>query len=67
VCSIARALKLVGERWSLLIIRDVLFARVTRFNDVQANLGIAPNVLTTRLESFAASGIMQRDEAATTS
>lgn len=64
VCSIARALELVGERWSLLIIRDALFARVTRFNDFQANLGIAPNVLTTRLESFVASGIMERDGSA---
>lgn len=61
VCSIARALELVGERWSLLIIRDALFARVTRFNDFQHNLGIAPNVLATRLESFVASGIMERD------
>jgi DNA-binding HxlR family transcriptional regulator len=58
VCSIARSLELVGERWSLLIIRDALFARVTRFGDFQANLGIATNVLASRLESFVASGIM---------
>lgn len=64
ICSIARALELVGERWSLLIIRDALFARVTRFGDFQHNLGIATNVLTARLESFAASGIMERDGSA---
>ena len=62
VCSIARSLELVGERWSLLIIRDALFARVTRFSDFQHNLGIATNVLTSRLESFVASGIMEREE-----
>ena len=63
VCSIARSLEMVGERWSLLIIRDALFARVTRFGDFQHNLGIATNVLTSRLESFVAAGIMARDGA----
>ena len=33
VCSAARALEVVGERWSLLIVRNALFARMTRFND----------------------------------
>jgi DNA-binding HxlR family transcriptional regulator len=60
VCSIARSLEQVGERWSLLIIRDALFAGVTRFGDFQHNLGIATNVLTSRLESFVEAGIMQR-------
>ena len=64
VCSIARALEIVGERWSLLIIRDALFARVTRFGDFQHNLGIASNVLASRLDAFVASGIMQRDGSA---
>lgn len=63
VCSIARSLELVGERWSLLIIRDALFARVSRFGDFQHNLGIASNVLSARLKSFVASGIMERAEA----
>ena len=61
ICSIARALEDVGERWSLLIIRDALFAGVTRFGDFQHNLGIATNVLTSRLEGFVASGIMVPD------
>ncbi|WP_109212127.1 MULTISPECIES: helix-turn-helix domain-containing protein [Microbacterium] len=64
VCSIARSLELVGERWSLLIIRDALFAGVTRFGDFQHNLGIATNVLSSRLEAFVATGIMAREGAA---
>lgn len=64
VCSIARSLELVGERWSLLIIRDALFAQVTRFGDFQHNLGISTNVLTARLESFVNSGIMEREGSA---
>lgn len=62
ICSMARALELVGERWSLLIIRDALFANVTRFGDFQHNLGIATNVLAARLEGFVAAGIMERRE-----
>jgi len=58
-CSAARALELVGERWSLLIIRDALFAGATRFNDFLA-LGIATNILKNRLDGFVAAGIMQR-------
>ncbi|WP_114907143.1 winged helix-turn-helix transcriptional regulator [Ornithinimicrobium murale] len=60
VCSIARALEIVGERWSLLVIRDALFAGVTRFSDFQHNLGIATNVLQSRLDSFVEAGLMER-------
>jgi DNA-binding HxlR family transcriptional regulator len=60
VCSIARALEVIGERWSLLIVRDALFAGVTRFSDFQHNLGIATNILTARLDGFVADGIMER-------
>ena len=60
VCSIARALELVGERWSLLIVRDALFAGVTRYSEFQENLGIATNVLKTRLDGLVAAGIMER-------
>ena len=42
VCSAAHALELVGERWSLLIIRDAMFAGITRFTDFQRSLGVAP-------------------------
>lgn len=59
-CSAARALELVGERWSLLIIRDALFAGHTRFGDFQRSLGVAPNILTARLDSFVAADLMER-------
>lgn len=60
ICSIARALELVGERWTLLIVRDALFAGVRRFSDHQHNLGIATNILKTRLDGLVAAGIMRR-------
>ena len=59
-CSIARALELVGERWSLLIIRNAMFAGTTRFADFQRSLGVAPNILTARLDGFVAAGLMRR-------
>ena len=48
ICSIARTLEVLGERWTLLIIRDV-FNRRRRFEQIQENLGIARNVLAARL------------------
>jgi DNA-binding HxlR family transcriptional regulator len=59
VCSAARALEVVGERWSLLILRNAAFAGVTRFTDFQQRLGIAPNVLTARLDLFVSEGLME--------
>lgn len=58
-CSAARALELVGERWSLLIIRNAVFAGMTRFSEFERGLGIATNVLATRLDSFVAEGLME--------
>jgi DNA-binding HxlR family transcriptional regulator len=58
-CSAARALEQVGERWSLLIIRDALFADVTRFREFQRRLGVAPNILKRRLDRFVADGVME--------
>jgi DNA-binding HxlR family transcriptional regulator len=60
VCSIARALEVVGERWSLLILRNALFAGCTRYSDFQRRLGIASNILTARLDGFVEAGIMRR-------
>lgn len=60
VCSAARSLEVVGERWSLLIVRDALFAGVTRFSDFLRRLGLARNVLAARLEGFIDAGIMER-------
>jgi DNA-binding HxlR family transcriptional regulator len=58
-CSAARALEIVGERWSLLILRDAVFGGSTRFTEFQRSLGIAPNVLTSRLETFVNAGLME--------
>ncbi len=58
-CSAARALEIVGERWSLLILRDALFAGHARFSQFQKSLGLAPNVLAKRLESLVADGILE--------
>ena len=60
VCSVARSLEAVGERWSLLIIRDALFAGSTRYSDFQRRLGIATNILKDRLDGFVDAGIMRR-------
>jgi DNA-binding HxlR family transcriptional regulator len=59
-CSAARALELVGERWSLLILRDAIFRRHTRFSQFRNTLGVATNILTKRLEGFVAAGLMER-------
>lgn len=58
-CSIAQTLEIVGEWWSILIIRDCMLG-VTRFDDFQASLGIARNVLTDRLNALVARGILAR-------
>jgi DNA-binding HxlR family transcriptional regulator len=57
-CSAARTLELVGERWSLLILREAMFRGSTRFSDFQRELAIAPNILTKRLAGFVESGLM---------
>jgi DNA-binding HxlR family transcriptional regulator len=62
VCSIARCLEVVGERWSLLIVRDALFVGSTRYSDFQRSLGIATNVLKDRLAGFVDAGIMRRHQ-----
>jgi DNA-binding HxlR family transcriptional regulator len=58
-CSIAGALEVVGERWSLLIVRNV-FLGLRRFDQIQSNLGIARNVLQTRLERLVEQGVLER-------
>ncbi len=59
VCSIARALEVVGERWTLLVLRDV-FLGVRRFEDLQRDLGVARNVLATRLDKLVEHGVLER-------
>jgi DNA-binding HxlR family transcriptional regulator len=60
-CSIARSLEVVGERWSLLIVRSVLQGRV-RFDDIKENLGITRSVLTTRLQLLVDEGVLDRQQ-----
>ena len=58
-CSMARALEVVGERWTILILRDA-FMGVRRFDDFQRNLGVARNVLHTRLARLVDEGLLER-------
>src|SRR5215475_6469455 len=58
-CPIARSLERVGEWWSMLIMRDALHG-MTRFDQFQKSLGIAPNMLTRRLEALTAAGLLER-------
>lgn len=59
LCPIARALDAVGDRWALLILRD-LHAGPARFQDLETGLGIATNLLTTRLTELAETGLIER-------
>ncbi|MEV4255916.1 helix-turn-helix domain-containing protein [Spirillospora sp. NPDC049652] len=58
-CSIARALEIVGDRWTLLVIRSA-FEGVRRFDDFQEALGVARNVLTDRLSRLCEEGLLRR-------
>jgi DNA-binding HxlR family transcriptional regulator len=59
-CTIARALEVVGERWTLLILRDA-FLGVRRFDDFQARLEISRTVLTRRLSDLVEIGLLRRE------
>ena len=58
-CPIARSLERVGEWWSILILRDA-FKGLSRFDQFQKSLGIAPNMLTRRLNTLVESGLLER-------
>ena len=58
-CSIASALETLGERWTLLILRDA-FLGTRRFDDFQRSLGIARNILTARLKTLTDEGLLER-------
>src|SRR5712691_10417094 len=58
-CPIARSLEHVGEWWSMLIMRDALHG-FTRFDEFQKSLGIAPNMLTRRLNALVEAGVLER-------
>jgi DNA-binding HxlR family transcriptional regulator len=59
VCSLARALEVVGERWTLLIVRDALLG-LRRFEEFLDSLGIARNVLSARLRHLVEYGVLER-------
>ena len=54
-CSVAKTLELIGERWTVLILREIYFGR-RRFDEMAAGLGIARNVLTQRLQRLSRGG-----------
>lgn len=60
-CPVARALEKIGERWTILILRDLLLRGPHRFQDLMQSLdGIGPTTLSTRLKSLEASGLVER-------
>jgi len=58
-CPIARSLERVGEWWSILILRDAYYG-LTRFDELQKSLDIAPNMLTRRLNALVEAGLLER-------
>jgi DNA-binding HxlR family transcriptional regulator len=58
-CSIARAVDVIGQRWTPLILRD-LFAGMTKFEDIRRDLGIASNILAARLDELERHGVVER-------
>jgi len=59
-CSIARSLEVLGQKWSLLIVREATLRGRTRFADFRAALGVAPDVLTDRLARLVDAGVLER-------
>jgi DNA-binding HxlR family transcriptional regulator len=59
-CSIARSLDVIGDSWTLLIVREALITGSTRFQDFRDALGIASNILTGRLAALVDHGLMER-------
>ena len=64
-CSVAKALDVIGDRWSLLVIRELLLQGPCRYTDLRNGLpGIATNLLSDRLRELEAAGLVRREEAA---
>ncbi|MDH4153195.1 MAG: helix-turn-helix transcriptional regulator [Nitrospira sp.] len=60
-CPVARTLDVIGERWSILILRDLFLHGPRRFQDFQDSLaGVAPNTLSARLKTLEAQGVIER-------
>lgn len=60
-CPVARSVERVGDEWSVLILRDALYG-LTRFDQFQKSLGIAPNILTRRLNTLVETGMLEREQ-----
>ena len=60
-CSLGRAMELLGERWTFLILREAFWG-VRRFSILQRNLGIARNILSSRLQNLVTAGILERSK-----
>ena len=58
-CSVAKSLELVGERWTMLVVREVFLGH-RRFDEIAARLGVARNVLTARLARLVEEGVLER-------
>jgi DNA-binding HxlR family transcriptional regulator len=58
-CSMARTMAVVGDRWSILILREAFYG-VTRFDEFEYYVGVAPNILSNRLKKLVDSGVMTR-------
>ena len=58
-CSLARALAVVGERWSLLVMREVMAGR-RRFREIRRQTGVASNILSDRLDTLVERGVLER-------
>jgi DNA-binding HxlR family transcriptional regulator len=58
-CALARALEILGERWTLLVVRDA-FHGLTRYDEFVRSLGVATNVLSTRLHKLVEHGVLER-------
>jgi DNA-binding HxlR family transcriptional regulator len=59
-CSVASTLEIVGERWTLHVLREA-FLGVRRFEDLRRNIGVARNILSDRLNRLVAEGILRRE------
>lgn len=58
-CGIARSLTVLGEKWTLLVVRDVQLG-ITRFSDIRERLGVAPDILADRLAKLVELGVLER-------
>jgi len=59
VCPVARTVARVGDAWSLMVLRDAFLGR-TRFDEFRRSLGVAPNILTDRLNRLVDAGLLER-------